>query len=298
MSCVTSVNYSIILNGKPGPWFTPSCGLRKGDPLSSFLFLFVNDVLSKMLLKTTTSNLIRPVRLGPQQIPVSHLLFANDSLFFLKASQDNCLHLSDILHTFCTASGQRINTEKSSFFFSPNTPPYLIDLISSVLNVKVVDDPGRYLGLPTIWGRSKRKALCFVKEAISRKVAGWKQSVLSQAGKEVLIKSVASAIPAYTMSCFKFPLSTCKEINSTLSDFWWGNSASKGVHWKAWDSLGLPKAEGGLGFRNFQEFNDVLLAKQVWRLHQFPNSISAQVIKQFYHPTTSILEAKKGGSPS
>ncbi|KAL6191212.1 hypothetical protein ACLB2K_037603 [Fragaria x ananassa] len=173
MSYVTSVNYSIILNGKPGPWFTPSCGLRQGDPLSPFLFLFVNDVLSKMLLKTMASNLIRPVRLGPQHILVSHLLFADDSLFFLKVSQDNCLHLSDIIHTYCTASGQRINTEKSSLFFSPNTPPHLIDLISLILNMKVVDDPGRYLGLPTIWGRSKRKALCFVKEAISRKVAGW-----------------------------------------------------------------------------------------------------------------------------
>lgn len=105
MSCVTSVNYSIILNGKPGPWFTP-CGLRQGNPLSPFLFLFVNDVLSKMLLKTTASNLIRPVRLDLQQIPISHMLFADDSLFFLKASLDNCLHLSDILHTHCTVSGQ------------------------------------------------------------------------------------------------------------------------------------------------------------------------------------------------
>ncbi|KAL6176326.1 hypothetical protein ACLB2K_052960 [Fragaria x ananassa] len=231
-------------------------------------------------------------------MPISHLLFADNSLFFLKATLDNCLNLSDILHTYISASGQRINTDKSSLFFSPNTPPQIIDLISSVLSMKIVTDPGRYLGLPTIWGRSKCKALSFVKDAIKKKVANWKQSLLNQAGKEVLIKSVASAIPAYTMSYFKFQKSTCQELNSTLSDFWWGNSTSSDIHWKAWDALGLPKSKGGFGFRNFKDFNDALLAKQVWRLHQFPNSLSAQVIKQIYHLESSILEAKKGASSS
>lgn len=71
--------------------------------------------------------------------------------------------------------------------------------------MRVVSDPGKYLGLPTIWGRSKQSALGYIKEVVSRKVQAWKQSTLSQSRKETLIKAVATTIPAWA-------LETCRSL--------------------------------------------------------------------------------------
>lgn len=45
---------------------------------------------------------------------------------------------------------------------------------------------------------------------------------MSNAGREVLITSVAEATPTYKMSCFKLPYTLCKELNLMMSKFWWG----------------------------------------------------------------------------
>ncbi|KAL6225596.1 hypothetical protein ACLB2K_004445 [Fragaria x ananassa] len=206
MDCVSSVSMASIINGSPGKRFQPSRGLRQGDPLSPFLFLFINDVLSSMINKMCDQN----------------LFFADDFLFFLKASLYNCEALSDTLHLYCTALGQSINVNKSSLYFSPNTRQEIVHLLSLVLNMKVVDDQGMYLGLPTVWGRSKVAALKYVKEKINKRIVGWNSSSLTQAGKEIMIKAVAFAVPAYPMMVFKFPNSVCNQISSLLSKFWWG----------------------------------------------------------------------------
>lgn len=153
--------------------------------------------------------------------------------------------------------------------------------------MKIVDDPGKYLSLPTIWGRSKRAALAYIEQSIEKKVKGWKQNSLSQPGKEVLIKSVTTVIPSYTMTCFKFLLSTCKELNFILSNFWWGNSDSTGIHWKSWDFLCLPKNQGGMGFHKLESFNDALLAKQASRIFQNPNSLCAKVLPKYHSSKSS-----------
>lgn len=92
--------------------------------------------------------------------------------------------------------------DKSRVFFFSNTSNVLRADICDVLGIFVVDSPKKYLGLPILWGRSKVEALSFVKDKIGRKIQGWKQNLLSQVGREVLIKFVACVIPTFPMSCF------------------------------------------------------------------------------------------------
>ena len=90
----------------------------------------------------------------------------------------------------------------------------------------------KYLGLPSIIGRSKKQVFVEIKERVGLKLAGWKGKLLSSSGKEILIKVVAQAIPTYTMSCFLLPKSLCDELEKMMRNFWWGqkNQESK-VAW-------------------------------------------------------------------
>lgn len=59
----------------------------------------------------------------------------------------------------------------------------------------------------------------FVRDKVAKKMQGWKRNLLSQAGKEVMIKAVVNAIPAYAMHCFRFPKKMCADLDSLVSDF-------------------------------------------------------------------------------
>ena len=117
-------------------------------------------------------------------------------------------------------------------------------------------------------------------------------------GKEILIKSVAQAVPVYAMMVFKVPKKICKGITDAISQFWWGDDNDhKRMHWLEWWKLCVPKGQGGMGFRDFHCFNLAMLAKQVWRLLYDPDSLCARVLKAKYYPDGKLLQAKlKSGS--
>ena len=141
-------------------------------------------------------------------------------------------------------------------------------------------------------GHSKYKAFADLKAKVEKRVKGWKESFLSQGGREVLIKAVAQAIPTYTMNCFKLPNSLCNDISGLIRRFWWGQrNLEKKIHWVSWEKLCCSKFKGGLGFRYLKAFNLALLAKQGWRLLTDHQSLFAKVFKARYFPRSQFWDA-------
>ena len=80
MNCVTSVTYSIHINGVPRGCITPSRGLLQGDPLSLYLFLLCAKSLSALVHRASKAGTLRGLQICKQSPHVTHLFFADDSL--------------------------------------------------------------------------------------------------------------------------------------------------------------------------------------------------------------------------
>ena len=167
------------------------------------------------------------------------------------------------------------------------------------LSVRNMSLSEKYLGMPSDVGASTNGAFKYLKDRVWKRVQGWMEQSLSAGGKEVLIKAVAQAIPTYSMSCFRLPRGLCEHINGVLRRFWWGSKdGQRKTCWVAWDDMTKPKFLGGMGFRDIQLFNLVLLARQAWRVLQEPESLSARILKSVYYPNGEFLEATLGARPS
>ena len=76
--------------------------------------------------------------------------------------------------------------------------------------------PGKYLGLPSMIGRSKKQIFNEVRERVGKKMTSWKEKLLSIGGREILIKVIAQAIRIYTVGCFLLPKGFCEDIEGMM----------------------------------------------------------------------------------
>uniref|UniRef100_A0A803NLX6 Reverse transcriptase domain-containing protein n=1 Tax=Cannabis sativa TaxID=3483 RepID=A0A803NLX6_CANSA len=277
MFCVSSVSFSIVHGGQEMGPIVASRGIRHGDPLSHYLFILCAEGFSSLLRSYEQSGLLTGCRIARHAPNISHMLFADDSYIYCKATEEEAYNIKELLHTFELASGQKINFLKSSVFYSCNTAVRFRDTICDLLGIFKADENGSYLGLPYSIGR-----------------------MLSRAGKEVLLKSVAQALPSYAMNVFLLPVDTCKELERLMAKFWWstGSSQTKGKSWMSWSRMCRHKHAGGLGFRDLRDFNLALLGKQGWRLLTHNSSLVGRVFKAKYYPATTFLKAELGDNPS
>ena len=191
MGCVTIAHFSVLINGTPYGNFSPSGGLRQGDHLSPYLFLLCTEGFTSLLQKVELEGRIKGVSMCRRALRITNLLFANDSLLFFQANKQEVKEVTEILKLYAAASGQCINLEKSSVYFSGNTPMEQKNWIKDALGVKEVDRFDSYLGLPMLVGRAKYHTFSYIKDRAWKKFQGWKGKMLSRARKEVLIKAVA-----------------------------------------------------------------------------------------------------------
>ena len=89
--CISTVSYSILVNGEPRGDIRPSRGIRQGDPLSPYLFLLCSEGLNRMLQQAASNDKIRGFSLCKRGPRISHLFFADDSLLFCKATMSDLL---------------------------------------------------------------------------------------------------------------------------------------------------------------------------------------------------------------
>jgi len=232
--------------------------------------------------------------------PVSHRLFADDSFLFCKATMAEANCFKDILLCYEAASCQALNFGKSAITFSKNTKPDVITSLRNCVDVSRNIGSGTYLGLPSMVGRNKKSIFNYIKDKIWRKCQSWSARSLSRTGTEVLIKSVAKAIPSYCMGAFLLPSPLCEELERMANSFYWGSkkNGSRGINWLRWDKLTYHKSSGGLGFRNMEAFNLSMLGKQGWKLIKDPISLLTRILKAKYFPRRGFLEAGIGYSPS
>ena len=204
--CISTVSYSILVNGEPKGEIFPSRGIRQGDLLSPYLFLLCLEGLNRMIQKAARDDIIRGFSLCKNGPKITHLFFADDSLLFFRARKEDLQAIQNIITSYEHAFGQKINWEKTTLFFSKAVSNDMKREIMDLLGVAEIKEYEKYLGLPVVVGKNKKASLNYIKERVWAKLQGWKEKLLSQAGREVLLKAVVQAILTFAMTCFKLPV--------------------------------------------------------------------------------------------
>lgn len=172
MKIVTSVSYSFLQNGTVFGDVVPQRGVRQGDPISPYIYILGAEGLSAIIRRHEEMGLVHGCTIARGAPAISHLLFADDCYFFFKATKSEAGVMRRILDRYEEISGQKINKDKSTITFSPNTGDEDRREACEQLGVRVIQSPDKYLGMPMCIGRRKASTISFLKDRVGQKLQG------------------------------------------------------------------------------------------------------------------------------
>lgn len=185
MACVSSVSFSVLLNGNSHGHIKPERGIRQGDPLSPFLFILCAEALVSCLNSAEAAGRLHGIKLSEHFPSIHHLLFTDDSLLLCKANSEEAKEILECLRLYGQASGQRVNQMKSSVIFGSLVPEETKIEIKEVLGIEAEGGEGSYMRLPECFSGSKRKLLSFIREKLHGGLQGGSRSRYLKVGKRL-----------------------------------------------------------------------------------------------------------------
>ena len=183
------------------------------------MFNIVAECLNGLMREAVEKNIFKEFLVGRNNVKISILQYADDTIFFGEASMENVKAIKVILRSFELVSGLKINFTKSSFGPIGKSEQWK-KVAAKYLNYRLLSIPFTYLGIPI--GANPRRCELWdpIIKKCERKLAKWKQRHISFGGRVTLIKSVS--IPIYFFSFFKVPNRVVDKLVSIQRRFLWG----------------------------------------------------------------------------
>jgi hypothetical protein len=253
--CVSTISFSILVNGGKSKHFKPTRGLWQGDPLSPYLFIICQEVLSRMIKREFLNGKIHGVKMNLAGLAFTHVMYADDIMIFAKTNSREIKILDECLDNYYSWSEQLINRDKSGIIFSKSVQRDKRREIKHILLIKKIQPHASYLGAPLFQTSSRKKDFSFLQDKLEARLLGWRSKAFSWVGKATMIRAGALALPTYTFSSSDVPIVVCDKMDASIHRFWWkpNKDSSRYLACRAWDDICAPKVKGGLGFRKLKQ---------------------------------------------
>ncbi|XP_021836641.2 uncharacterized protein [Spinacia oleracea] len=202
MTCLTTTQYSILINGAPTTLIQPKRGLRQGDPLSPLLFTLCMEYFSRAMA-TVGDHPIFHFHSRCRSLKLNHLCFADDLLMFCKGDKSMIQVMLQGFQLFADTTVLQVNSAKSSLYCCGMNDNAINEIVN-LSGFQVGKLPFKYLGVHVSpWKLKTGDCDCLV-DKMTHRIKVWSSRNLSFAGRAQLINSVLMRIYVYWSQLFIF----------------------------------------------------------------------------------------------
>nr|XP_009624162.1 uncharacterized protein LOC104115277 [Nicotiana tomentosiformis] len=276
--------YFVLINGQPNGFFKSTRGVNQGDPLSLALFILAAEALSRGLNDLHRNLYFCGFGLPKWSPKINHLSYVDDMIIFSSLDATSLRLVMEVLRAYETASGQLVNTAKSSVYMHHSTSMEVVTKVERITGIGRHDFPFTYLGCPILYSRRKMDYYQGLITKVLDKLHSWKGKLLSIGGRAVLISHVLQSIPIHLLSAVSPPNFVINKLHKlftqSLNDVYkalfyklWWNFRTKPSLWSSFmsqkyckklNAIIVPWRQGSQVWKKMLECRDIIEHQIVW----------------------------------